>query len=308
MQTTERNADDPIRPRDSEPTNAPTFMSELALEVWEIGFVKQAEPHPQLFGHPFGERHQQQIIRTGFTTTHQISRPALAGRPLTLIVVPDDPTNGLATVQQLQEWLDTFESTATTSRSQLIALQGAQVVWHPQCLIVMVAPNRLPTVCQAVLEGYFYESELRSLETTLEANWDETLADAPLGFEFNSAAISRRQELSQRFQEVLHLRTRYARLTSFIIVPHVYPPTLASQIGERLRERLRMEERLDLVDGKLEVQEHVYELCSHRASEFMVARTGHLLEWAIIILLGFQTLMWIADLLSTTNPLSITSP
>ncbi|MBL8854108.1 MAG: hypothetical protein JNK57_09065 [Planctomycetaceae bacterium] len=277
------------------------LVSDLELEIWEVGFVQQAEAHPQAFGRRFGERQQHQIVRTSVATTKQVSRVAISGRSLTLIVVPDDPANGLATVQKLQEWLDNSDPT-TAIRSQLLALQGAQIVWHPQCLVVMVSPNRLETVCQAVLEGYFFESQLRSLESTLEANWDGTLADAPLGFEFNATAISRREELAQRFRDVLNLRTRYARLTSFIIVPHVYPPTLASQIGERLRERLRMEERLDLVDGKLEVQEHVYELCSHRASEFMVARTGHHLEWVIIILLGFQTLMWIVDLLSTTSP------
>lgn len=284
------------------PQNAPSFVSELPLEVWEIRYAKQAEPHTQAWGCPFGERRQQQILRTGSSTTQQLSLEAIAGRSLTLIVVPDDPHHGLSTVQQLQEWLDQSESAAATQRSQLLALQGAQIVWHPKCVVVMVTPHRLTSVCQAVLEGYFFESELRSLETALEANWDNTLADSPLGFEFNTAGIPRREELSQRFQEVLHWRTRFARLTSFVIVPHVYPPTLASQIGERLRERLRMEERMELVGGKLEVQERVYELCSHRSSEFMLARTGHQLEWAIIILLGFQTLMWIADLLSQTSP------
>ncbi len=284
------------------PMNATTFVSELPLEVWEIGFVKQADPHPQAWGRPFGERRQQQILRSGSSTTRQLSLEAITARSLTLIVVPDDPDHGLSTVQQLQEWLDQSDSEATTQRSQWLALQGAQIVWHPKCVVVMVSPQRLTSVCQAVLEGYFFESELRSLEAELEANWDNTLADSPLGFEFNTAGIPRREELSHRFQEVLRWRTRFARLTSFVIVPHVYPPTLASQIGERLRERLRMEERMELVEGKLEVQERVYELCSHRSSEFMLARTGHQLEWAIIILLGFQTLMWIADLLSQTSP------
>jgi hypothetical protein len=241
-------------------------------------------------------------VRKNVATTHQILPANILGRGLTLIVVPDDPNLGLGTVQQLQDWLDAADAPTVTPRSQLLALQGAQILWHPQCVVVMVSPQRSATVCQAVLEGYFYEAELRGLETKLESNWDETLADGPLGFEFNSAAIPRREELAQRFQEVLQLRTRYARLTSHIVVPHVYPPTLASQIAERLRERLRMEERLDLADGKLEVQERVYELCSHRASEFMVARTGHHLEWVIIILLSFQILMWIAEILSNTSP------
>lgn len=277
------------------------IVSELPLEVWEIEFVQQKSLLPNAYGRPFGCQRQQQIVRKKVTTTHKLQRQDIEGTALSLIVVPDDPSLGVATVQQIQEWLERIESEDSFARPQLLALQGAQIVWHPKCVVVMVPSNRLQTVCQAILEGYFYEAELRAIETSLESKWENTMDDAPLGFEFNSAAVSRRSELAERFHEVLKLRTRLARLTSHIVVPHVYPPTLASQIGERLRERLRMEERLELVDGKLEVQEHVYELCSQRTSEFMVARTGHHLEWVIILLLGFQTILWIVDLLSTAT-------
>lgn len=296
-----------IVPSESRPTfpnsnGERLFMSDLTLEVWEVDIVQQASTHPQAFGVPFGERRQHQIVRLQTAMTHQVQYSTIANRKLSVIIVPDDSVLGLATVQRLQEWLDGTPEMPGFVQSQLLSLQGAQVVWHPQCVIVMAPANRLTKVCQAVLEGHFYEAELRSLEMNLESNWDQTQGDAPLGFEFNAAAIPRREELSQRFQHVLSMRTRYARLTSHIIVPHVYPPTLASQIGERLRERLRMEERLDLVDGKLEVQEHVYELCSQRTSEFMVARAGHHLEWVIILLLAFQTVLWFVDLLSQTSP------
>lgn len=278
------------------------LVSELPLEVWEIEFVHQKSLHSNALGRPFGSQRQHQIVRKKTSTTHKLQRQDIEGTALSLIVVPDDSSLGMETVQHLQEWLERIESEDSFARTQLLALQGAQIVWHPRCVVVMVPINRLQTVCQAVLEGYFYESELRAIETALESNWENTMGDAPLGFEFNASAVSRRSELAERFHEVLKLRTRLARLTSHIVVPHVYPPTLASQIGERLRERLRMEERLELADEKLEVQEDVYELCSHRTSEFMVARTGHLLEWVIILLLGFQTILWIVDILSTATP------
>ncbi|MBL8890628.1 MAG: hypothetical protein JNL67_11680 [Planctomycetaceae bacterium] len=278
------------------------IISELSLEVWEIEFANQKSLPPNAYGRPFGSQRQQHIVRKKTTSTHKLHRQDIEGAGLTLVMVPDDASLGMATVQRLQDWLERRESEDSFARPQLLALQGAQIVWHPQCVVIMVPANRVQTVCQAVLDGYFYEAELRSIEAALEGNWENTLGDAPLGFEFNATAVSRRSELAERFQEVLKLRTRLARLTSNIVVPHVYPPTLASQIGERLRERLRMEERLELVEGKLEVQEHVYEMCSHRTSEYMVARTGHHLEWVIILLLGFQTILWIVDLLSTATP------
>jgi hypothetical protein len=154
----------------------------------------------------------------------------------------------------------------------------------------------------------FFATELQSLESALDDAWDNTLQDAPLGFEFSNADIPRRSLLGQRFQTVCELRTRYARLMSQIIVPHVYPPTIASQIGERLRERLRMVERMELIDERLSAQESIYDRCSQRCSDFMVARTGHHLEWIIIILLAFQTLLWFVDLLATGNGATTPTP
>lgn len=60
-----------------------------------------------------------------------------------------------------------------------------------------------------------------------------------------------------------------------------------------------MSDRLELLEGKLEAQERVYELCGQRASEFMLARTGHHLEWAIILLLLTQTALLVIELLSS---------
>jgi uncharacterized Rmd1/YagE family protein len=81
----------------------------------------------------------------------------------------------------------------------------------------------------------------------------------------------------------------------------VYPPTLASQVGERLRERLRLQERLEASGGRLEAQERVFELCSQRLTEFSLARRGHTLEWIIIVFLAAQTVLWLLDLLGSAS-------
>ncbi len=281
-------------------TAAESLSLDLPVEVWQVGFVTSNVRDPQIFGRAFGEQQQHQIVRLRQITTEVLHLAELDAVPLSVVIVPPELEVSLDVVQEIQKWLDAVFGGASRNRSQLISLQGSQLVWHPRCIVVLAPAERVVGVCQATLEAYFFEAELRTLESGIEAGWDATLADAPLSFEFNSEAIPRREDLSTRFQEVLRLRTRYARLMSNVIVPHMYPPTLASQIGERFRERLRMEERLELVDEKLAVQEHVYELCSQRTSDFMVARTGHHLEWAIIILLAFQTLMWMVDLLSAS--------
>jgi len=225
---------------------------------------------------------------------------------LQVIAIPQSPCENQDFVQRLQAEFESrngslAHGTRSLVKSALLTLQGAQILWRPSQMIIFASPERMQSICHAIAEASFYESELRSLETALDAAWDDVQSDSPLAFEFNDRSIHRREELSTRFQAVLSLRTRFARLAPHVLVPHTYPPTLASQIAERLRERTRMPERLELVEGKLETQERIYEMCSQRVSEFMVAKTGHNLEWVIIVLLLAQTVLIVIDYLSSVS-------
>jgi len=53
-----------------------------------------------------------------------------------------------------------------------------------------------------------------------------------------------------------------------------------------------MPTRHEAATTQLEVFCDAYGMCGQRASEFMLARTGHRLEWVIIILLAVQLLLW----------------
>jgi uncharacterized Rmd1/YagE family protein len=91
---------------------------------------------------------------------------------------------------------------------------------------------------------------------------------------------------------------RAVRLAPRVHLPHVHPPTLASQLAERLRERARLPERLEHLREKLELQFHAVELASQRVSDYALARTGHTLEWVIIIMLAAQTILLLVELLA----------
>ena len=100
---------------------------------------------------------------------------------------------------------------------------------------------------------------------------------------------------------MFRLRARLARVTPFLLSPHVYPPTLASQLGERLRERLRVERREEFVSDQLEVFENVYEMCGQRASEFRHAQSVNTLELIISVLLATQILLSMFEILATAG-------
>lgn len=191
--------------------------------------------------------------------------------------------------------------TPTRTRTVLLTFQGVQILWCPDRVIIDAPADRIERVSHAIIDATTHELTLESLESEVDSHWDDVRSDAPLAFEFNERAVPRREQLSRRFQSLVEARAAYARLVPHIVVPHVHPPTLTSQIGERLRERLRMPERLELLDQKLDAQERVYELCSHRVSEFMVARKGHQLEWVIILLLLMQSALLLVEYLGTTS-------
>jgi hypothetical protein len=215
---------------------------------------------------------------------------------LLILSVPAPAQEDADLLLRAREWADPAGEGGRAS--QVVALQGAQIVWAPGRAAVLAVEDRLDAVRKAVIEAAFYEAELRSIERELGGLWPDLEADAPLAFEFNEKSVRGRRQLAQRFQRVLMLRARLARITPHVLCPHVHPPTLASQVGERLRERARMAHRVEAGGAQLEVFERVYEACGQRASDFMLARTGHLLEWTIIVLLLAQTILVTVDLLS----------
>lgn len=277
------------------------------IAVWRAKFTTDPTPADNIFGRPFGEKRRQRIVRSNSVESSHVELTDL-GPDHVLVLELGTSEADLTTLQKIQHWLDHAADPNDATAAQWVSLPGTQLVWHPRCLVVSATPERSERVCQAALEVMFFAAELQFLEAAVDNAWDSTLEDAPLGFEFSTADLPRRSILAQRFQSVCELRTRYARLISQVIVPHVYPPTIASQISERLRERLRLEDRLELTDERLTAQESVYERCSQRCSDFVVARTGHHLEWIIIILLAFQTILWIVDLLSASNGVPPTTP
>lgn len=267
-------------------------------EVLELALVENPGADAQIWLDSPESRYKAIVVRRGASSISW-SGPVAPNHVLLVTI----PAGGESDLEQVQRWQEHCERVGTPVnahvRSVLLSLHGAHVIWQPNLLVVVAAAERMQTVCRAAVLATCAELELRSIEQTLDARWDAVTADARLAFEFTERDVARKPELGERFQQTVVLRARFERLAPQAIVPHVHPPTLASQIGERLRERLRMAERLELADGKLEAQERVYELCSQRTGEFMVARTGHMLEWVIIVLLLSQTVLLVIEFLTS---------
>lgn len=227
----------------------------------------------------------------------QLSRYTVAGQDL-LVVSSAAPIDGQAELaQSLLDALRThpdFDAALTT----LISLQGAHLVLAPGFLGVIAVEGRLAAAKRSAVEVVFHEAELRAIEDSLTLGWGAALDAAPVAFEGRVEAPEAHQAREKRYLEIVALRGRYSRLGPKVMIPQVYPPTVASQVGERVRERMKMWDRYDLLDGHLTSQEEIYMRGAERVSEFRHARRGHTLEWIIIVILAVHTLLWLVEVLA----------
>lgn len=227
---------------------------------------------------------------------------------LELLTAANDGMTESDALDALRKWVDAGQSTGD-ARPQTLAVHGVQIVWAHllpnaggtrSARIGVAAPaERLPRVVPAILEFACLEEAVQTLEQTLAQAWPELEEDGPLAFDFDHRSERRRSVLARRFQQVLGIRAKWAQLQPPLHRPLVYPPTLASQVGERLRERVRLAERWESLGGQIEVFQNVYELCAQRAQDWRLAWKGHTLEVLIILLLLLQTVLLVFELFAS---------
>jgi hypothetical protein len=225
---------------------------------------------------------------------------------LNLLTVPLQ-LSGLSEQEQseilalLRRWVEAV-ATPKVEPSQMMTLQGTLVVWAPRRVAVLVPPDRLAEVRKAVIEVSYYERELREIETHVGQSWPTMNADIPLAFESQNLPPRQRKLIRQRFEMALRFRARLTRIAAQVHCPHAHPPTLASQVGERFRDRARLAHRYEFLSDQLEVLEEIYEKCSERANEFRLTQSSNTLEWIIIILLVMQIVLWGFEILTSMSP------
>ena len=238
------------------------------------------------------------------TTQQRVALPG--GERLDLLVVPlaepalDEPAadDALAALaERTLAWV-----APATGAALAIPLYGTHVTWSAGRAAVIGPPPRLEPLRTALGEFATIECRLRQIEDGLAALAPHVQEDAALAFEFTERGLPRRGELQARFCQAVSLRDRLAALAPELHRPPSYPPTLATQLGERLRERSRIVERAEFAAARAEIVAGVYEGCGQRAADFVLARRQNGLEWTIIILLVVQTLLVVAALLAARRP------
>ncbi|MCA8988854.1 MAG: hypothetical protein KDA78_14490 [Planctomycetaceae bacterium] len=209
-------------------------------------------------------------------------------------------------VEAVHTWMASQGAMADEGQ-QLLTFHGTQIVWSAHCIAIMADDSVMESVVRSCLEHLYYLRELNRIEAELQEMWPQAEQDVSMAFEFNQSQLLKRPNLKQRFQQALLMQGRLSRMSSRINRPYLYPPTLASQIGERLCERLQLAHRHECLCDQLEILNGLYEQCSQRASDFVLTRSGNQLEWIIIILLLAQILLSGFDMLTSLETTATTT-
>jgi hypothetical protein len=181
------------------------------------------------------------------------------------------------------------------------ALHGALVAWSGDRAVIVSPRDRWEPVTRAVAEFSHYAFELGDVEQGLTVEWERQRVATPPLFDIERQPAGRLREIDAGSVRLLELRRRVVQVVPLVQRPPQFPPTLAGQIGERLRERTRMAERVEHAQQQLDQLERVHDVCGQRLAELQSSRKGHMLEMIIIAILGFQSLLWMAELLFSTG-------
>lgn len=256
-----------------------------------------------------GSRIFRQHTSVGFASPEYLttagSVPPDRSHTLLLLTLPDaapaaDFSLNQPHTETIRTWVAAGDS-VDDGPCQLIQLQGVLMCVGSSRAAISGTPERIQAVTGSVLEHCWLQAQLLQLEQQLGARWHELEADTPAAFELTDTLLERRHELQKRFQQMIAAKALIARLAPVIDCPAAWPPTLTTQAAERLREKSRLSDRLQFLRDQLEVFERVYESCGQRISDYLSSRKSQTLEWIIIVLLAFETLLLVVDLLSSLS-------
>jgi len=182
-----------------------------------------------------------------------------------------------------------------------LALHGAQVGWRGEWGVVLAARERWDAAASALAEFRHYAAELAEIEQALVGEWDRQRAGETAVFAFERQSGERLREVDAGAGRLLELRRRLVQVVPLVQRPAQFPPTLAGQLAERLRERTRMAERVEHVQEQLDQLDRVHDVCGQRLADLQASRRGQMLELIIIAILGFQSLLWLVELLLSSG-------
>jgi hypothetical protein len=184
---------------------------------------------------------------------------------------------------------------ADAAPAVLAKVGDLRVWWAPGRAAILAPAEEIQPAVLAIAELAFYEAELRRVEAETAAAWPEADEDTPLAYDVTARDLARQEALGRRTVAVFDRRIRQTRIEPHLRQAGASLPPAARRLGNLLRRKARIPERLESLDSGTEVYEYIYELASQRMGEYRNSRRERLLEIIIIAILLFETCVMMVD-------------
>jgi hypothetical protein len=211
---------------------------------------------------------------------------------LTVLGQPGDPLEG---DEHLTAWV--ADGMPGAGPPITLTLHGAQITWTPARAAILTTQERTTPFLLALIDFCHFENELRKLEREVAEGWPQLQLDTPLTHEVVELDPERFEAVGRSLQQTLARRMRLGRIAPHLSLPRSHLSPLANQLLDRLRDKVRVEDRVEAVGAQLEVFERVYEMASQRISDFNISRQERTLEWVIIFLLATEVVLLLIEVI-----------
>jgi hypothetical protein len=285
------------------PTAGPSRSDDVAIPVRQVVFVAVPLPGSTAlasFGAPW-QCHavlaDERLLRTEAAEQLNPARtPSLACMLL---------DSQIATRQQRKAavaWL-TAAPRNGARRLRLALKDDARVLLGGDRAVVLAPVELHAPALKALAEFRLYEHELRRLEHEIAADWERLSADMPLANDVKPEDLKRVDDLGSMTATVGQRRIRLARLELPLLKTQLHDlPPPALHLARALRSKFDLEQRLETLDGQLEVYEYTYEMANQRMGEYRNFRHEFLLEVLIVFLLAAELAVMLWDVFAGSKP------
>ncbi len=288
---------EPFAGPDSPRASCMDLIADLKARLHRIEFKPQAGPGEEVL-REFSDPAPSKAVSSSLAVETLPEGPCVTSYDV--LQVLSVPREGKDEARWRRDLRSLMESTGPGSAVPIVTVKVEDVLvfWRPGWATVQAPPQRMEIVLLALADFAYYEGQLRRIEDEIAAAWVEAEADMPVAHDAANVGPARRAELAERTAATFRRRMRHVRIEPHLYEPRAAMPPLAAQLGESLREEAGIEDRLEYVDGKLEVFESLYEMVSQRLADSTHNTQGLGVEWLIVALLAAEVILAIAALVA----------
>jgi hypothetical protein len=212
-----------------------------------------------------------------------------------LLFLPGDAADREARLREAEAWMNGLGQ-GELDPPLRADVEGACVLWRLGRAAVLAPPDRRADMLAAMADFAFHHGELGRLEAEVSSNWERMQEDLPLLNKVGRKGLRRRKHVETMTLLTAGWRLRCARLEGGLADPSARLLPAGRQAGEKLRTLARVEDRLERLDGQIEVYEHEYEQINLQLGEYRRFRK-EMIAWILVLIwLAFDITVGLTEL------------